>query len=182
MILIQFLELILINQNISLINLEIKLKVYIFLMKKLFLFFLHNNFNEHLCKCEEIYIYLIENFIKSQSLYIIYLESWSYEHFSIMFRCFDWSKLFSGWTMDRVSASRTEWQSLSNTKSTWSEWDEWVTYFSLNENWLELTWFARFYLIFSPLESILLLSYFSKKLEIKFFLLIKQSLKLSLLS
>ena len=94
----------------------------------------------------------------------------------------DWSKLFSGWTMDRVSASRTEWQSLSNTKSTWSEWDEWVTYFSLNENWLELTWFAWFYLIFSPLESILLLSYFSKKLEIKFFLLIKQSLKLSLLS
>lgn len=100
------------------------------------------NFNEHFCRrYKEIYAYLIENFIKSQSLYIIYLESWSYEHFSIMFRCFDWSKLFSGWTMDRVSASRTEWQSLSNTKSTWSEWDEWVTYFSLNENWLELTWF-----------------------------------------
>lgn len=54
------------------------------------------NFNEHFCRrYKEIYAYLIENFIKSQSLYIIYLESWSYKHFSIMFRYFGIDRNYS---------------------------------------------------------------------------------------
>lgn len=120
-------------------------------------------------------------FYQITSLYIIkhiYLASWSYiEHFSIIFWCFG---------IDRYYSQSERWTEfcVQNVTNPFKYEKHMIRMRRMDHvfqhrKWLELTWFARFYLIFSLLGSILLLSYFSKKF---FFYLCKQSLKLSLLS